>query len=285
MEADPGWTVGAPGDYDTSGVWVRVDPVGTTNEDTLNFILIQPADDHTPDGTRCWVTGNSDTLFVPGTNDVDGRTTLTTASFDALTPGTAVPVIEYWRWYTNDTGGAIGGDEWMADISNDDGATWVPLERQPGTVNSWERVLARIEDFVTPSHTMRVRFIAEDGDPPSIVEAAVDDFRLLTFPAGTVVDEAAPSALQLAPPWPNPARANATLRLHVPAAAHVHLAIYDVTGRRIRALTDADITAGEHAFTWDGRDDTGHATPAGVYLARVESGATTMTQRIVRLSR
>jgi len=283
METDPGWTVGAPGDHDTSGVWVRLDPIGTSNEDTLNLVPIQPADDHTPDGTRCWVTGNADTNFVPGTNDVDGRTTVTTAVFDGLVPGTVRPVIEYWRWYSNDTGSGTGGDVFAADVSNDSGLTWTPLERQATTANSWERVLARIDDVVTPTHAMQVRFTVNDDAPSSVVEAAIDDFRVLAFPAGTILDAPVAPLAELAPPWPNPARGAATLRLRLPAPARVRLVIYDVTGRRVRALVDADLPAGERALTWDGADASGHATPAGIYLARLEAGTVRTTRRIVRL--
>lgn len=286
METDPGWTVGAPDDNATSGIWVRVDPIGTSAYDTANFVPIQPAEDHTPNGTLCWVTGNApDTLIDAGYADVDGgKTTLTTARFDAAPAGYEQPVIEYWRWYSNNTGSYVGGDVWRVDLSNDDGATWVPLESTALTANSWERVLVRVQDLLPPTHSMRVRFVANDDPPPSIVEAAVDDFRLLAFPAGSLAAETGGvTVLELSPPRPNPSLGPTTLRLRLPTAARVRLQLYDVGGRRVRTLVDQALQAGDHPFVWDGRDDGGHAVAGGLYFARLDAGPEHRLQRVVRM--
>ena len=286
MSVDPGWSVGAPDDNATAGLWVRENPMQSANTDTANLVVSQPADDHTPGDTICWVTGNADTMYVPGYNDVDGgKITLTTSVFDALPDGYEHPVIEYWRWYSNNTGSNVGGDAWRVDVSNDGGATWVPLENTTETARSWERVLARIEDYVTPTHTMRVRFVANDDPPTSIVEALVDDFRLLAFPVGTVSagGDAPGPALEFLAPSPNPSRGEATLRLRLPAAALVRIELFDVGGRHVRALADATLGAGEHALAWDGRDDAGHAVPGGLYLARLDAGGKALVRRIVRV--
>jgi hypothetical protein len=284
MESDPGWTVGAPDDDAVTGIWVRLDPVGTWAYDTANVVMIQPADDHTPNGTQCWVTGNADTLWDPGIADVDGgKTTLTTATFDGAPAGYERPIIEYWRWYSNNTGSHTD-DVWRVSISNDDGATWAPLESTAYTVNSWERQLLPIESYLTPTHTMRVRFVASDELPTSIVEAAVDDFRLLAFPAGTLsVGGAAPRVLELSAPWPNPSSGPATLTLRLPAAGHVRVALYDVGGRIVRTLVDRVLDAGAHPLVWDGRDDGGREVAAGLYFARADAGGASRLERVVRV--
>jgi hypothetical protein len=286
METDPGWTVGAPDDDATDGIWVRTDPVGTWSYDTANVVLIQPGDDHTPNGTQCWVTGNVDTLFDPGFRDVDGgKTTLTTASFDGAPVGYEHPVIEYWRWYSNNTGSFIAGDVWRVDISGDDGATWSPVESTRLTFNSWERELVDIGSILTPTHTMRVRFVANDDSLVSRVEAAVDDFRLLAFPAGTLSAgaERAAARLELSAPRPNPSLGPATLRLSLPAATHVRLALFDVTGRLVRTLVDGALGAGDHPLVWDGLDDLGHGVAGGLYFARLDAAGERRVQRVVRV--
>jgi flagellar hook assembly protein FlgD len=56
--------------------------------------------------------------------------------------------------------------------------------------------------------------------------------------------------------------------------------ILDVTGRRI---VRAELAPGR-AWTWDGRDDGGDATPAGLYFVRaVEERGAMSVLRIVRL--
>ena len=286
MESEAGWTVGAPDDDASAGVWVRVDPTESANYDTANFVVLQPANDHSLIGTQCWVTGNADTLYVQGYNDVDGgKTTLTSPIFDAAPGGYVNPVIDYWRWYSNNAGSAIGGDVWRVEISNNGGGSWVPLESTTLPANSWERIAFRIEDVLTPSHSMRLRFIANDDLPNSLVEAALDDVRLLMFPLGTAVagPRGIARTLDLSAARPNPARGTTTLRLSLPTRAQVSFAIFDVGGRRVRDLANGQLAAGEHVMTWDGLDAAGTPVPSGLYFARLDAGSEHRMRRVVRI--
>ncbi len=92
----------------------------------------------------------------------------------------------------------------------------------------------------------------------------------------------APSHLELATPWPNPSRAHAALRFALPERATVRLAIYDVSGRELRVLSDGMLEAGAHAMAWDGRDGSGRPSGPGLYFARL---STPLGQRSVRLVR
>lgn len=167
FEADRGWTVGAPGDDATSGIWQRADPVGTA---------AQPADDNpSGTGTLCYVTGAAGGSV--GANDVDGgSTTLTSPRMTAL--GGGIPYAVYFRWYSNDQGGAANSDSMPVLISNDDGATWTQLELVTENTNLWVERRFRIDEFVAPTDRVRLRFIARDLGAGSIVEAAVDDVRI-----------------------------------------------------------------------------------------------------------
>ena len=171
LEADTGWVVGAPGDNAVTGVWERVDPVGTA---------AQPDDDHTPvPGTMCFVTGQCAPGCGLGDNDVDGgQTTLTTPTIDL----SAMPEarIGYWRWYSNDTGADPNADVFVVEVSNDNGSTWTNVETVgpsgPQTSGGWFFHGFKVTDFVLPTAQMRLRFIASDEGLGSLVEAAVDDF-------------------------------------------------------------------------------------------------------------
>ncbi len=68
--------------------------------------------------------------------------------------------------------------------------------------------------------------------------------------------------------WPNPFNTTTHLRFHLPQAASVHLAIYNVQGQRVRTLVDAPLHAGIHQMRWDGRDERGHSAATGPYFAR-----------------
>jgi choice-of-anchor B domain-containing protein len=166
-EATGGWSLSAAGDTATAGLWLNADPVGTT---------AQPEDDRTPAGTRCFVTGNASAGSSAGAADVDGGvTTLTSPAFDGRGEGTSV---SYWRWYSNNQGQNPNADSMPVAISADDGATWTQLEDVTENAGAWVRRSHRIADFVAPTASMRLRFVARDLGQASLVEAAVDDVRV-----------------------------------------------------------------------------------------------------------
>lgn len=179
MEVDGGWVSGEPDDDATSGHWVRVVPIGTA---------AQPGQDHTPDGEFCWVTGQGSVGGSVGEADVDnGKTTLTSPVMSALSddPNAGDAYLVYHRWYSNNMGANPGVDSMPVLISNDDGASWVELELVTENAGAWVKRAYRIADFVTPTATMRVRFVARDIGPQAVVEAAVDDVEIYFFACET----------------------------------------------------------------------------------------------------
>lgn len=66
----------------------------------------------------------------------------------------------------------------------------------------------------------------------------------------------------------------------------VDLVVFDVSGRRVRALLSGrTLEAGEHRFDWDGRDEAGRPAKSGVYFARVRyaGDGAVISQRTVLL--
>ena len=176
MEVDDGWTVGAPDDDATTGIWNRMDPEATE---------AQPEDDHTPaPGVNCWVTDGRAGSGL-GTYDVDnGKTTLYSPVMDLT--GQADATVSYWRWYSNNTGADPNNDVFVVDISNDGGNNWTNVETVgpsgAGTSGGWIYHEFRLGDIVAnPSSQVKMRFIASDEASGSIVEAAIDDFSVQAF--------------------------------------------------------------------------------------------------------
>lgn len=81
--------------------------------------------------------------------------------------------------------------------------------------------------------------------------------------------------------FPNPGAGETSLRFQTTRSGMATMAIYDLAGRRVRELAREVVDAGGHSVRWDGRDDTGHDVPAGIYLARVTTGEGPATVRIV----
>jgi uncharacterized repeat protein (TIGR01451 family) len=93
----------------------------------------------------------------------------------------------------------------------------------------------------------------------------------------------APSVYSLATGRPNPFRDRVTIRFDLPVAGHADLAVFDVTGRRVRTVIRGRLDAGRYAPIWDGRDEHGSRVAAGVYFVRLRAGDFTATRKSVRL--
>ena len=189
FESNDNWIVGSPSDDATAGIWERAVPNPTYDD---NGVIIQPDFDHTPTGQYCYVTGNnvSNNNGEFGFGDVDGgSTTLSSQIYDLSDYSTAV--VSYWRWFVNNAAGGAnpGNDVWRVDISNDGGINWIELELTNQNSNQWTRKVHILdENFIELTNQMQIRFIAEDisypgdaGSGGSIIEAAVDDFKILVF--------------------------------------------------------------------------------------------------------
>jgi hypothetical protein len=63
----------------------------------------------------------------------------------------------------------------------------------------------------------------------------------------------------------------------------VSVVVYDLAGRRVRALVEGEGAPGRHVLTWDGCDASGHRVAAGVYFVKLEAPVLTSTRKITLL--
>ena len=80
---------------------------------------------------------------------------------------------------------------------------------------------------------------------------------------------------------PNPFRASGRIRFELSSGAEARIEIYDVTGRRVRTLSDGPRSAGLHAIAWDGRDDRGARLGGGIYFVRLTMGSASRNAKVV----
>ena len=171
---DQGWTVGDIGDTAITGIWTRNVPQATP---------AQPGDDHTPaPGTH--VLGHG----LPrrrqrrrlrrrrrqdDRQDADLRPVRLHASHHQL----LALVLQRRRPHPN-------ADTFRVDISNNGGNTWINAETVgpsgPEASGGWYYHAFYVGSFVPLTSQIRLRFVAEDAGSGSIIEAAVDDFRIET---------------------------------------------------------------------------------------------------------
>jgi len=143
------------------------------------------------------------------------------------------------------------------------------------------QVLVSDRDLVLPG----VRVFRTNGCAQSTVNPI--DFGLppcdLAVVDALVPTDAPPVAggvLRLVPNAPDPFNPTTTLRVEGRPGTAARLDIFDVAGRRVRALWVGVIGDTALRIDWDGRDDRGTAMPSGVYVARLEAGAEVHTDRL-----
>lgn len=106
---------------------------------------------------------------------------------------------------------------------------------------------------------------------------------LATSRSATSGEEVLPTRFAFSPGSPNPFERSTQLRFDLPRSSHVRLEAFDILGRRVRLLADAEFAAGSHSISWDGSGDAGGATRPGVYLVRMTAEGFRAQQRVVRL--
>jgi len=89
-----------------------------------------------------------------------------------------------------------------------------------------------------------------------------------------------PSPLLTLAAWPNPFNPTCRLAVNVPGAGLVHLAVYDLAGRRVRILCHEVLSAGSQTFHFDGRSDRGALLPSGVYHAVLRAGSARLVVKV-----
>jgi len=235
------WATSAPGDNATSGRWEENVPIPSYSGANGTGVMVQPGSQHTPGGDLCWVTQNASGPFAGmGEADVDGGSTTLISSNIDLT-GYRKPAFTYWRWYINNPPGGANpnADWWQVYISNNGGSTWVPVEDTKTSDRSWRRMAFRVEDYVLPSSTVRLKFIASDSVRPgqnldggSLVEAAVDDIQLWESLVSTVgIDDLPPASITSV--YPDPASDELNVLLALNGARGLRMEVVDMVGRTV----------------------------------------------------
>lgn len=68
---------------------------------------------------------------------------------------------------------------------------------------------------------------------------------------------------------PNPFNAGTRITFTVPRTQRLHVAVYDLAGRRVAVLADREYGPGDHSVAWQGTGEDGRALPAGTYVVRL----------------
>ncbi|MEJ2636839.1 MAG: FlgD immunoglobulin-like domain containing protein [Calditrichia bacterium] len=90
-----------------------------------------------------------------------------------------------------------------------------------------------------------------------------------------------PKEYMLHPAYPNPFNPSTTISFDLPEEANIILEVYDLTGRRIRSLTNGYYQAGNHQVVWDGTNDRGNPVASGIYIYRLLAGEYVQSRKMM----
>ncbi len=180
---------------------------------------------------------------------------------------------EWWDW-NSDPG---SDEEWFALMSN---RLWL----NPPPVPHDFRYLQKLGPFeITAEDSINIVFAFGIGEGEDGLRANLEIAQWL-FDNGynpTSVDEgheSLPLRFTLKQNYPNPFNSRTMIRFALPEASHVIVDVYDLLGRLVTTLVDADLRAGYHDINWDAKDQS-----SGMYFYRIQAGEYAETRKMVLL--
>jgi len=160
------------------------------------------------------------------------------------------------------------------------GVVALMLERDPALTP--ENARAILAGTTNPANTPNNTQGSGHVDALGALISTPDPLNCMVVVAGKLVScaEAAnmPMALMA---YPNPAGRSMRLSFVSPARQRVHLALYDIGGRRMRTMIDGEIAPGVQNVSWNGEDDRGHPLPSGVYFAKLITPSASRSIRVL----
>ena len=83
--------------------------------------------------------------------------------------------------------------------------------------------------------------------------------------------------------YPNPFNPATTIAYDLPSESAVSIVIYDALGQEVRRLVTEQKNAGRYTVQWDALDNLGRGVGSGVYIAKVEAGQFSASQKMLLL--
>lgn len=81
--------------------------------------------------------------------------------------------------------------------------------------------------------------------------------------------------------YPNPFHSVINLKFSIHERSFVKLEIIDFQGRIIKQLMNKELTSGIYSYTWNGTDFNNHKVSEGLYLCRIRTGSSIMTNKLI----
>ncbi len=141
-------------------------------------------------------------------------------------------------------------------------------------------------------HRIVVEFFEAGGDEiltvsykgPNVGKKPIPKNVLFTDASLAAVDragEALPEWFALHPNYPNPFNPATVIEYDLPSQAHVTLKVFDVLGRQVMTLVEAQQPAGRYRVEWPGVNDSHEPVAAGLYFCRMAAEGFSAVQKMM----
>ncbi len=197
----------------------------------------------------------------------------------------------YHMWYAGfddyDVGGAQTGYAYSADGLNWFKSTGNPVLRR-GDAGSWDANTASFPTVILGDSVVSMWYTGIDTYPtPEWPEPYYWDIGYAVSPLNStgVIEEESDFRCrpQLMQNHPNPFSSRTTIDYFLPRPTHVEVAIYSISGARVRLLVREAHPAGHGTTSWDGRGEAGREVAAGLYVCKLTASGVTCTKGMLFL--
>jgi endonuclease I len=102
----------------------------------------------------------------------------------------------------------------------------------------------------------------------------------ISDPWVSVIEPVQPQSLQLIQIYPNPFNSGTMISFQLSRSDHISIDIFDIRGKLVNNLINAEYGSGSYQVQWDGLNSNGPELPSGIYLVRLVTSTTTQVQRL-----
>jgi hypothetical protein len=172
--------------------------------------------------------------------------------------------------------------EWMIDTIASDPQVWIArFDEVLGFLDSFATDVGYPVDgsghgaaWINGLHPSLNTYVVLTAYNTDLQESAwSEEITIPPYESQTAVPDVPPDAseVSLVPrAFPNPFDANTRIEFMAEKAGSAEAVIWDLSGRRVRSMHLGAVAQGEAHFDWDGRDDQGAKTGAGIYWVTID---------------
>lgn len=102
---------------------------------------------------------------------------------------------------------------------------------------------------------------------------------LQVLPVSVIEEEHNPSAVLSC--FPVPFSETLSIEVYNPDENYIMIGMYDLKGKLVKTLVDERKMKGTSRFEWDGRDETGHVMPDGIYFCHMIHGDQLLSRKVI----